>query len=107
MGTACRDIFIVLQAYTTPIQLGYSSHGTTRAEAHTVLGSHFKKTNQLQWVFTVNESKAAEINFRTNEMEESRFCNLVTPHLKSFTAWTCLCSDAGFKSCQAQGVLKQ
>lgn len=45
MGTACKDILIVLQAYTTPIQLGYFSYGTTSAEGHTVLGSHFKKTN--------------------------------------------------------------
>lgn len=48
-----------------------------------------------------------EINFRTNEMEESRFCNLVTLHFKSFTAWTCLGSDAGFKGYQSKGVLKQ
>lgn len=48
-----------------------------------------------------------EINFRTNEVEESMFCNLVMLHLKSLTAQTCLPSDAGFKSCQLKRVLKQ
>lgn len=40
-----------------------------------------------------------KINFRTNEMEGPRFCNLVPLHLKSLSAWTCLCSDAGYKGC--------
>lgn len=43
MGTVCKNIFIVQQAYTTPIQLGYSSHGTTSSEGHTVGVPHFQK----------------------------------------------------------------
>jgi len=53
MGTACKDKFIVLQAYTAHILLAYFSRGTTSAEGHTPRGPHFKKTNWLQWGYAV------------------------------------------------------